>query len=289
MTRFIKYPPDLKSAKNSNELVPFIGAGLSMISGGSSWMLMLEGALDQIKAKIGYEARLKEVEKCLIKGPKTKSIISELKSVYISSYDPLLLSQLYENSFGRHAVITFLQQELKKIKLPTKTHDLLFKVNKQVMVTTNYDNLIEQTAKRLGLNYRTILKEEDVPFWSDSELKIIKMHGSLIEPFDSDSIVFTRNDYEAYGLKRPSLSLLINFIMTTKSLLLIGYSARDPDFLALHDIVRLNLKKGKRNIYLIVFDAPQIIMEYWMSYGFYPINLDGKDKEKSLNEWLVNL
>lgn len=289
MTRFTKYPPDLKSAKSNNELVPFIGAGLSMIAGGSSWMTLLEEALNQINAKIGFEAQLKEIEKSLAKGPQIKGILRNLKRTYISTFDPLLLSQLYENNFGRHAVITFLQKELKKITSPAKTHELLFKVNQQIIVTTNYDNLIEQTASRLGLNYRTILKEEDVPFWSDSELKIIKMHGSLMDPFDPDSVVFTRNDYEAYGLKRPSLSLLINFIMTTKSLLLIGYSARDPDFLALHDIVRLNLKKNKRNIYLILFDATPIIMEYWMSYGFYPINLDGKDKEKSLNEWLVNL
>ena len=290
MTKYSTHPPSLKEAKDKNEIVFFVGAGISIPYGGKSWITILELMINQIKQEIGYEILYDDLISHLNGSASYKADAkNRLKEVFLRTYDPLMIAQLFEDCFHRHSVIDFLLKETKCIKGPGKLHDLLYKLTTQMIVTTNYDNLLEQAAKRLGLVHRSIVKEQDVAYWSDNELKIIKMHGSLEDPLIPDSVIFTRKDYEAYILKRPTLSLLLQFIMTTKCLILIGYSAQDPDFIAINDMVRFYLKQHKRNIFLVLYDAPDVIQDYWFNYGFYPINLDGSDKTKSLEDWLSSL
>ena len=77
--------------------------------------------------------------------------------------------------------------------------------------------------------------------------------------------------------------------MSTKTLLLLGYSISDPNFIAIHEMVKYYLGENKRKIYFVTFNLTQDMEDYWSSYGFYPINLTGENKEVEFLNWMKKL
>lgn len=288
------YPPhpvDLLDSIRSGDLVPFIGAGMSIPSGGKSWDQILKLLIDELGTEFGYEDLLEEVQ--LAFGSSTTGVRSglpgEVESIFRSTLDPLMVAQLYENVFRRRRLINVLKDACNGTTLPGPTHDSLVSLGCNIYVTTNFDDLLEQAIKKSGTAVQVIVKEEDVAYWRSGTAQVVKMHGSLRNPCDPNSIVFSRSDFEAYSVKHPSMDMLVQFLMSTGTLLLLGYSARDPNFLAIHDRVRFFLKLHKRQAYFVSFDLPQPIQDYWNEYGLYPISLDGSNKTASLMAWLTEL
>jgi hypothetical protein len=287
---FAKHPSDLVDSARSGDLVPFVGAGLSIPCGGLSWDEILKVLIADLGRAVGYEDLMDEVRNGLAGVPGLRTdLIHDIESTFSKAIDPLMVAQVYENVFKRRSLINILLDSCRRIRGPSSTHDLLVSLGCQVYVTTNFDDLIEQAISRTGAVPRVVVKEEDVAYWNSGMIQVIKMHGSLVNPFEPDSVVFSRSDFEGYSIKHPSLDMLIQFLMSTGTLLLLGYSARDPNFLVVHDRVRYHLKRHKRQAYLVSFDMPDAVQDYWKEYGLYPISLDGASKVSSLLTWLSDL
>ncbi len=289
--RYPIHPGDLVDSVRSGGVIPFIGAGLSIPCGGKSWDQILQIMMSELTATdFGHEVLLGEVQVALSGSPVLRpGLIDEVKSIFHRTLDPLMVAQVYENVFHRRRLITILKDICTSVSGPGPIHDLLISLGCKIYVTTNFDNLLEQAIKKAGTTPQVIVREEDVAYWKSDEVQVVKMHGSLMDPFDADSVVFSRSDFEAYDVKHPSMDMLVQFLMSTGTLLLLGYSARDPNFLAVHDRVRFFLKSHKRQAYFVSFDLSEPIQDYWKEYGLYPINLDGTDKTASLLAWLTEL
>jgi hypothetical protein len=250
----------------------------------------LQQLLAELQVEIGHEALMEEILTCASRVPGIRpGLLGDIKTAFARLYDPLMVAQIYAERFKPRRLIDVLRDMCRAISQPSAVHDLLCSLECRVYVTTNYDNLLERALSNSGVRAVPVFREEDLAYWTSSDVHVIKMHGSLADVFDPESVVITRSDYEAYSLKHPNLDLLIQFIMSTGTLLLLGYSLRDPEFLAIHDRVRYHLKSHKRLVYLIAFDLPEVLQDYWAGYGVYPLNLDGKDKEAAIMSWLTEL
>ncbi len=90
------------------------------------------------------------------------------------------------------------------------------------IVTTNYDNLIEQAIDSNILFYDTVCQDKDLPYTPNGRL-LIKMHGDL----KLKNIVLKEDDYLAYSTNFSLIETFIKSLFANHIVLFIGYSLQD--------------------------------------------------------------
>ena len=120
--------------------------------------------------------------------------------------------------------------EAIKTERPALAHALLSTLRCREAVTTNYDDLYEQAVRARGGDVRVppIHRPQGVAQW------ILKMHGDLKE---RKSIVLTRSQFVRFmAISEPSGAVLQTMLLT-KHLLVVGTSMTDPNVLRLiHEV-----------------------------------------------------
>ena len=182
------------TASRNNKLVFFIGAGFSKLS---------------------------ETES--LKIPSWEELIKELKKDLRmpEENDYLKIAQLYFLKFGKDDYEKKVKSLFRDLA-PSKFHKNLFDLNPHYIITTNWDNLIENTAQEKGLAYDLICSDADLAH-SQLDKKIIKMHGS----FQQHNFVFKEDDYLQYSQNFPLIENYIKGIFSTCTIVFLGYSYSD--------------------------------------------------------------
>lgn len=135
-------------------------------------------------------------------------------------------SQAKENDFlQRIAEVTDGGRKAEGQYRPGDLHDTLLGLEPEVLVTTNYDRILER-ATRNGYNVHTY---GSTTLGRDIRLGVpvlIKVHGSV----DSASeIVLTRSDYSRLHRDGAHALEVLQALFLTKTALFVGYSFSDPD------------------------------------------------------------
>lgn len=184
-------------AKKNNKLAFFIGAGFS------------KNAETEYK-KIPLWSDLIEVLK--------KSLDAEREN------DFLKIAQLYYLKYGEYQYFNKLKQYFDVDFEPSKVHKKLFDLLPNLIVTTNWDCLLEQTAFEQGLTYDVLVSDIDL-VKSTYFHKILKMHGD----FKHHNIVFKEDDYLKYSDNFPLIENYLKSILSTHVVVFLGYSYSDVD------------------------------------------------------------
>lgn len=112
---------------------------------------------------------------------------------------------------------------------PSDWHIAIGNINPPIIVTTNYDKIIEQAD---GLDYATATYDShDI----DSLIRsgtptLIKLHGTVDAP---SSIILSRSDYARLHRDGTLALDVVRALMLTHTFLFVGYSLSDPDIRAL--------------------------------------------------------
>lgn len=183
----------IQNNSKNNKLVVFVGAGVSANSGIPTW----SNIINKIKKKTDINTDEK---------------------------DYLKVAQYYYNSRDKKEYYEFLESELNIDTKPNEIHDKLLELNPYHIITTNYDNLIEQQAIQKGMFYDVVRKDEDLPYTPNNKM-IIKMHGD----FKNRNIVFKEDDYLSYSQNFKLIETYIKSLFSTHTILFVGYSLSDPD------------------------------------------------------------
>ncbi|MBN3098828.1 SIR2 family protein [Pectobacterium brasiliense] len=185
----------LKSSE-ANKLVLFIGAGFSKFS-----------------------------ETDLVKIPTWGELINELKDELGLSgeSDFLKIAQLYFLKYGQHSYVKKVKSSIKDLD-PSPFHKKLFEFNPRYIITTNWDDLLEKTARDVGLAYDLVASDVDLA-QSHLDKKIIKMHGD----FRQNNFVFKEDDYLQYSQNFPLIENFVKGIFSTSTVIFLGYSFNDYD------------------------------------------------------------
>lgn len=173
--------------------------------------------------------------------------------------------ELYAEGVPRDAFIKYAAAErLRHLSVETASPELkveltaLTMMGAHAVITTNYDDLLEP----LFPNYEVIVGQN---LFRQSALvvgEIFKIHGSISEP---ESIVFTKEDYEAFDENKKYLSAKLLTYFAEHPLLFVGYSASDPNIRnVLHDISRMFRQSSEMipNIYILQWDPNQSADSY---------------------------
>lgn len=186
---------NIKQANEEDRLAIFIGAGVS-----------------------------KSSDTDYIRLPSWGDLIVELKSdlAITDELDYLKLAQLYYLEFGEQTYNQKLKKYFPEDIIPSSLHSTILKINPKVIITTNWDCIIENAIEQEGYLYDTICTDKDL-VKSTSQNKFIKIHGD----FKNHNIVFKEDDYLNYSRNFPLIENYIKSIFSTHTVLFLGYSYND--------------------------------------------------------------
>lgn len=193
------------------QLVPFMGAGVSMSAGAPSWKQLLDG--------LASDAHLSDQEKVSLEKRSNLDQAGILQSVF--------------KERTKQGKTSFNQAIAKRVKLNRYglAPALLASLGSREAITLNYDTLFETASADAGFP-RTVIPGgvQKKNAW------LLKLHGSVTDP---KSIVLTRDDYLSFNVSRNALSALVKATLMTQHLLFVGFGLEDDHFHEiLHDVRR---------------------------------------------------
>ncbi len=218
-------------------------------------------------------SKLAETE--TIKFPSWGELIENLKSdLDTEETDFLKIAQLYYLEFGEHSLYKKIKEFIPLYAEPLKEFHLrLFQVlQPKYLITTNWDNLLEKTIANNGLFYDVIKNEADL-VKSYLPKKLIKVHGD----FDAHNIVFKEDDYLNYSLNNPLFDNLLKHILSTTTVLFLGYSYSDTDLKQIVKWIEKNSKLSPPR-FLLLKDSSSSQNDYFKNHGIRVITFHGEEK-----------
>lgn len=224
----------ISEASKSNRLVVFVGAGVSMNSEIPSWNELIQALKKELPSNLKDEA------------------------------DDLKTAQLYKDSRGHKEYIDKIKKELKYGKASfNPIHEAILNLNPCHIITTNYDDLLEQALRNIGKQYQLIRKDEDLPHTQYANM-LIKMHGD----FETNNIVLTENDYYNYKDNFPLINAFVQSLFATNLILFVGFSFNDMNLKIILNSLKKLLKNDFQPVYLLSNNAADNVhISYFKNKG----------------------
>ncbi|MGB0386531.1 MAG: SIR2 family protein [Ardenticatenaceae bacterium] len=170
----------------------------------------------------------------------------------------------FEVQHGRHALISALREELGKLpRQPAPIHQLIADavLPTTKVITTRFDQILEQALDQFQKEYVVIVRDTDVPFFDQSKVTLIKMQGDIQQP---ESLIITQDDVNDFIRKLPTLSDVIRAFFATKTLIFLGYDLSSDLFKRFFGQVNRNVSVFSRTAYAIVPKLPdEVEISYW--------------------------
>ena len=232
----------IKEASKQGRLVVFVGAGVSNNSGVPTWIELI----GEMKASCGAD----------------------------NETDDLKIAQLFKDARGEKEYMDKVKEVLKHNKIsPTPIHKSILELNPCHIITTNYDDLLEQEINREFKQFDIIREDKDIPNISYPN-SLIKMHGD----FSKNNIVLTESDYYNYEKNFPLIRSFVLSLFASKLVLFIGFSFSDLNLKMILNDLRSVLHDSMQRVYLVSDTKPsQIINTYYERKGINVVYLDESD------------
>lgn len=175
------------------------------------------------------------------------------KSGCVSLYTEV--AENYAERLGRPALLSFLRDHIDAPGTrPLRAHCAIARLPISVIVTTNWDRLLDNALRDAGKRVTTVVDNYEVAFSNKSETLLVKMHGSIERP---DSIVLTERDYQEFFERLPNLVDMLLYFFATRTFLFVGYSLADPNFKQMYLQVTRRLRDRYGRLYRRVAYADQ--------------------------------
>lgn len=249
---------DLINKIAQNDIVIFVGAGLSTNAGLPNWSKLVENILDGISSK----------------EPKSEKFKKALNDEILTPIEVLTkISQFREEA------ISILEEQIRNFDQtkPLPVHEKLGEISNQI-ITTNYDNLIEKALPNFEIISYT--NEYKVAKLSNYEKYIFKIHGDIQEP--NKCVLFPIEYDNLYTKEEKTSTFELKKIISDKSILFIGFSLSDPYISYVFDFIN-NLYSGfNPDHFVITTDQGR----NWPK-KVNPINLNNYDELSLLFEELI--
>ena len=202
--------------------------------------------------------------------PSWGDLISELKSdlAITEELDYLKLAQLHYLEFGEQKYNQTLKKYFPEDIAPSSVHSLILKINPRVIITTNWDCIIEGAIEQEGYLYDTICTDKDL-VKSTSQKKFIKIHGD----FKNHNIVFKEDDYLNYSRNFPLIENYIKSVFSTHTVLFLGYSYNDINLKHVMKWIQSH-SSAVPPMYLVNFRTDKPQESYLRNHGVTTLVLD---------------
>ena len=256
----------IKDVYRRDDLVLFLGAGISKDEGVPNWNTLLSDLLVEMISK-----KLEENDIRMNNGEK-QAILEELSesrnSLLIQSrYIKKGLEELFEKSISEVLYRKVKKEIFNTDKLIHAIARLCLPrrggVGIKSIVTYNFDDLLEKEFERMGIKYRSIYRETDIP--SQEELGIYHVHGFLprepknYEGLSESLLVFSEESYHKLLLDPYHWSNMIQLTyLRENTCLMFGMSITDPNLRRLLDVAARKIENPKHYAVLKKRSFPEL-------------------------------
>jgi len=183
--------------------------------------------------------------------------------------DPLRLAEEYESTLSRDALHERLASCINdEAHEPGRNHELLLELPWSDVFTTNYDTLLERARRTSGRRYNVVRTPHGLP--QASAPRIVKLHGSLPDTYP---LIITEEDYRLYPQTHGAFVSLVRTRLVEHSLVMIGFSGDDPNFLRWSGWVRDHLAEDAPPLYLVTLGLSAPRRTLFEKRGIAPIDL----------------
>lgn len=242
----------IKEAINNDKLVVFAGAGISKDSGIPLWGELIKNAKNYLNEPTNENDSLKIAQ-----------ILYNEKGE--KEYNEIIKELIFKNANQHNSI-----------------HEIIFELNPQHIITTNYDMFFESVIKNKGLPFSIVSKDIDLPYARHKNL-LIKYHGD----FENFNVVFKENDYLEFSKNHTLKEIFVKSLFSNKVILFVGYSVSDINLKMLIREIQFLLKKHHQRAYLLnhhefISDSE---VRYFENLGINIINNDAI----SLNNTMVKV
>jgi hypothetical protein len=226
---YFQPPPILPELMFDKRCVAYVGAGFSRACGMPDWWGLVERLIAYGEQWLAPE-RLLPARAALDSTnlPMAASLVKEILT-------PSLINECLSETFGS---VGFSRADIEaRRRMTYRMYDLV-RATWAGIVTTNYDNLIEQAlapaiesthwVNDVQIHGDTVRLAEALTASGQEKLFFVKLHGSLGGP----RVVLTTEDYDEAYLRSPRISTFLSALMLHYHVLFIGCSLED-------EIVRL--------------------------------------------------
>jgi hypothetical protein len=247
--------------------VLFVGAGLSQGAGLDAWHPLIERLAGGLQYRLPQHFDL--------------DLSLQLAQWYVEEHGRDALTALIRQDYGG------LDDPLRRPGIrPTLAHYLLLALPLRMVVTTNYDALLERTLRALRRDPQVIVESSHVVAVGQSDpLPVVKFHG---DAESGRNIILTEHDYDTFFESHPVLSLLLEGFLLHHTFLFAGYRLRDPNFRHLYGRVARMLAGADRHAFSLDVGTPNpYAVRSWREQRLHLLQLEGLDlPERVRQSWL---
>jgi hypothetical protein len=159
---------------------------------------------------------------------------------------------------------------------PGQTHKSFCSLPFELVVTTNFEFLLEQGYALVNKFCRPIIEEEQLSISSRNQgVSLLKLHGDINHP---KRLVITEDDYDKFLSNYPMFATFLSNLLITKTPLFIGYSLDDTDFRQIWQLISERLGSLRRQAYTIMIDCSQHEIARFDRRNVKVINIEGDKK-----------
>lgn len=161
-------------------------------------------------------------------------------------------SEYYSNKFDNDALYTLIEKEINSsTSVNLDLHKKLSTLKISTLITTNWDKLLEITWKESMADVQVLVSQDQIINYQDLKPGIFKIHGDLD---NRDLLVTTEQQYDNYSKTHDFMLTRLKSLLQNKSILFIGYSLSDRNFIQIRNMVGSELGK-LRNSYAVFLES----------------------------------
>lgn len=252
----------------NDQVIPFVGAGVSMSLGLPSYGALIQ----ELGSHIGFDG-----------------------AIFEQLGDYLTLAEFYHlRKSGLHELQAHLRDKWRKTEkevIASPVHRAIVELGCKLIYTTNFDDFLEKAHKGLGRRYRSLRSVNDFVNLAYDKVHIVKLHGDLRSP---KTMVFTESSYfERLAFESP-LDIKLRADILGKSLLFIGYSLSDINVRLLLFRLQKIWETGPKpefrpKSYVFMGRPNEVLADVLRARGVEPIVADTTDRTASLVSFLTDL
>jgi hypothetical protein len=247
--------------------VVFIGAGLSQGAGLDAWHPLIERLAAGLNYTIPQQFDL--------------DLSLQLAQWYAEEHGRDALTDLIRQLYGGHGE-SLGHPEVRS----TLAHYLLLALPLSLVVTTNYDSLLERTLRALRRDPQVIVESSHVvQLGRGDPLSVVKFHG---DAESGRNIILTERDYDTFFQTHPVLSLLLEGFLLHHTFLFAGYRLRDPNFRHIYGRVARMLAGADRHAFALDVATPNpYAVRSWREQRLHLLQLAGDNTAARIRQsWL---
>lgn len=253
----------IREMLDRTDTIVFVGSGISRWSGLPSWGGLIEELANYIETQ----------------GQSAEIVRKELKAkdlLQAASYGVDLLTKPQFAEFMRLACRV-------DTSMPHEIHKEIISLGSSCFITTNYDQLLEQSfsrwqpEKRLRIVSNNQLIETANIIQAKSSQFIFKPHGDIN---DSESLILSREHYRKLTGEKFHVLKALETLLASRPVIFLGFGLRDLDFLYIKDLLANIYKGGTMDHYAIMADISEQEITYWRkNFGIHILSYSTSENE----------